>query len=263
MKRLFIMVLVSLAFLLLVSCDDVIAIHDDVFQHALDHLFMEGDDVDHVTTDLFMPTTVEPYPQATLVWTTSKSDIITSEGTVTRPYGQSEDVLIRLKVIVGLRFSTYEITVTVIKADDVVVTFIDRTDTYTITTAEGEIIDPVTLPEQDAFIHIGWKDLETGLEVDFHDPVTSSITVVAIWADKTYDITFDARGGTSVLPILDVIHSMTLPDLQTPTKDGYLFVGWIYVDNHGNEQLLVQGESIINMDIEAFALWVKDLLGEK
>jgi hypothetical protein len=262
MRRLFIMALAFFLALTLFACVDDGTIHDEVFQSALENLFSEGDSESSVTQDLFMPVSLESYRTARLSWASSDPSVIATDGTVTRPVGSNVTVTLTLTVVIGIRFETYSLDVTVLRADDIILTFVDGSVVETLTVTAGSLVTPPDPPFQDAFVFIGWSVEGSEDIFDFASPVFEDTTFLARWQDRTYDIVFDSRGGTSVLPILDVIHSMTLPDIPVPLRDGYTFVGWIFIDGSGNEQLLVEGESIINMDIEAFALWVKDLMGE-
>jgi uncharacterized repeat protein (TIGR02543 family) len=57
-------------------------------------------------------------------------------------------------------------------------------------------------------------------------PVTSNITLKAIWTPKTYTITFDSQGGGTVSPHMVTYNSPVGGPLPVPTKAGYDFSGW-------------------------------------
>ena len=51
------------------------------------------------------------------------------------------------------------------------------------------------------------------------------ITLYAYWKKVTFTVKFDSNGGSACSPIT-VKDGDTLPDLPTPTKSGYYFLGW-------------------------------------
>ena len=64
-----------------------------------------------------------------------------------------------------------------------------------------------------------------GATYNFETPVTGNITLTAVYNVKTYTVTFDSNGGTSVAPqTIEYNHNATKP--SNPTKTGYDFAEW-------------------------------------
>lgn len=53
-----------------------------------------------------------------------------------------------------------------------------------------------------------------------------TISVYAKWAPKTYTITFDKQGGDQGTDSIDAIFDQTVPQIEIPTKDKYVFAGY-------------------------------------
>ena len=68
--------------------------------------------------------------------------------------------------------------------------------------------------------------------------------------EKTYTVTFDTAGGTTISPIT-LKEGETIENVTEPTKDGYLFVNWV------KEGIEYKKESPIISDITLTANWIK------
>lgn len=85
----------------------------------------------------------------------------------------------------------------------------------------------VALPTKTGHSLIGWKNVATGLEWNFADVVTDSITLEPIFQINTHTVTFVDESDTMIdtkttnygLPIND-------SGITAPTKDGHNFLGW-------------------------------------
>lgn len=108
----------------------------------------------------------------------------------------------------------------------------DTTPTFTITfdTDGGSAVAPITQeyktavtapadPTKEGYTFAGW---------DMTIPSTmpaGNMTIKAKWTAKTYTITFDTKGGSTVAPITQEYNTaVTAP--AAPTKTGYTFDGW-------------------------------------
>ncbi len=89
------------------------------------------------------------------------------------------------------------------------------------------LVEP-TDPTKENYKFAGW--LVNGTLYDFNAPVTEALSLVALWEEvpeneKSYTITFDSDGGSSVTPIKVQANDYTVKPTD-PTKDGYVFKGW-------------------------------------
>ena len=113
-----------------------------------------------------------------------------------------------------------------------------------------------TIPEpqpitKDNYVFSGWY---LGEQLwDFTSPLYESITLRAEWTIMSYTVSFDSNGGTALDPIK--IEPNTLIDyysLETPTREGYTFVGWFCpaINNYWNFD-----EDLVSSDITLIAQW--------
>ncbi|MFW7413513.1 InlB B-repeat-containing protein [Demequina sp. SO4-18] len=103
----------------------------------------------------------------------------------------------------------------------------------------GTTIDPVTVdhgdtvaepvqPTREHYTFTGWA--HGGEDFTFDTPITADTTLTAGWSLNTYDVTFDANGGTTIDPVT-VDHGDTVASPEAPTRTGHTFIGW----THGGE----------------------------
>lgn len=79
-------------------------------------------------------------------------------------------------------------------------------------------------PTKEGF-EFGYWYLVEGSEYDFQTPVTSNITLKALWDGGEYTVTFDTDGGSSIAPVVVAANGkVTKP--EDPTKDGFKFNFW-------------------------------------
>ena len=70
-----------------------------------------------------------------------------------------------------------------------------------------------------------WSVNEEEKAVDAEITITADTTVKAVWKAKSYTITFDTDGGSTIAPITqDYGTAVVAP--ANPTKSGYTFTGW-------------------------------------
>lgn len=92
-----------------------------------------------------------------------------------------------------------------------------------ITVESGKAIASPENPTKEGHIFKGW--VLNGIEYDFTSQVTSNITLVALWEAKTFIITFDSNGGTTV-ESQNVSYGSSVKRPSNPTKDGSNFSEW-------------------------------------
>lgn len=120
-----------------------------------------------------------------------------------------------------------------------------RTSHPDVVTNEGKVNQPLVDTEVLLSVRVIYKTEERIFEY--------KLMVMA----EDIRITFDSRGGTLIEPITHISSSSTIDTFEIPEKDGYDFVGWVFVNEYGHDQLLLEGITIINYSIQAHAVWVK------
>lgn len=108
-----------------------------------------------------------------------------------------------------------------------------------------EIYASFPTPTKTGYTFIGWQTsngeyLKTSTVVDF----VETITVKAQWQANTYRIELDCNGGSFVTNgdeyIYDVTYDSVYPQLGTPTRYGYRFVGW----QTDNAEFIYSGDTV-------------------
>ena len=102
--------------------------------------------------------------------------------------------------------------------------FNDNKETKVIVTTEGQKPQVPENPTRDGYIFSGW-DKEIA-------EANANTTYTAVWEKEkaTYQITFDANGGTfedgKDKQVVDTLEGNVPEEPKAPTKKGYKFVGW-------------------------------------
>ena len=126
---------------------------------------------------------------------------------------------------------------------------------YTFTVTFGE---RVTLPnaQRENFSFLGWFD-DDGKQVVIIDTLNiSNMTLTAMWQDNTveYTIEYVLNGGTLETPNPTTGSSGTSVALNSPVKNGYLFLGW-YDNPYATGSPYTYIPSGRTEDIVLYAIW--------
>ena len=126
---------------------------------------------------------------------------------------------------------------------------------YTLTVTFGE---RVTLPnaQRENFSFLGWFN-DDGKQVVIIDTLNiSNMTLTAMWQDNTveYTIEYVLNGGTLETPNPTTGSSGTSVALNSPVKNGYLFLGW-YDNPYATGSPYTYIPSGRTEDIVLYAIW--------
>ena len=113
-----------------------------------------------------------------------------------------------------------------------------KMDPQNATYGKALVLEPNTF-SRTGYEFGGWKATDGSIYVD--GATVSNLTTIAgaaaplyaVWTPKSYDLSFDADGGTGELAPRTVSYDSAYGDLPTPTRPGYDFVGWF--DESGKE----------------------------
>lgn len=105
----------------------------------------------------------------------------------------------------------------------------------------------------------GWYTEKSGgtkITSDTIVNVTSDQTLYAHWKRISYEVYFDANGGTSDAVCLSIFYNSTYDELASASRDGYKFLGW-YTKKEGGT--LVTNETVYKLttDQTLYAHWEK------
>lgn len=154
-------------------------------------------------------------------------------------------VLILLLIILFLIFGKGSYTIT-----------FDTNGGTEITSIEVKNNEIVKLPEpptKEGYKFVGWTN-EEGKVITKGAKVTEDITLKAEWISNDVDtniIEFNTDGGTEIDNIIiEKGNDILLP--IPPTKDGYIFVGWL----DENDNIIIE-DTIVKNNIILKAMWIK------
>jgi len=126
------------------------------------------------------------------------------------------------------------------------------TEISSVEVKDGEIVTLPEFPTKEGFTFVGWTN-EEGNVVTKGTKVTKDITLNAEWISndaKTFNLKFDTNGGDEINDILvEEGKDILLP--INPTKEDYIFVGW--VNEEGN---IITKDMLVNESITLKALWI-------
>ncbi|GHV68187.1 hypothetical protein FACS1894199_15040 [Bacteroidia bacterium] len=126
--------------------------------------------------------------------------------------------------------------------------------------AQGEKATQPANPTRAGYNFSGWFT-EAGYTTAWNfpnDAVTADITLYAKWVSTsvpTYAVTFDAQGGSTVLP-LNISQNEQIPQPADPTKDGYTFDGWYR--EVGCTNAWVFASDVVTEAVTLYAKWTEN-----
>lgn len=216
-------------------------------------------------------TVVNYYYQRNLYALTIDGDsgIVSSNGQGNYRYGQNASFNVEVKE--GYTFDHFEINnepitnnLTITK--DTKVKAITKINTYTISyelnggtanhlkdtyTVQDEYQLPI--PKKKGYTFIGWNDgtqTNPSKDIKLSKGTTGNKTYTAYYKASTYQISFNTDGGNEIKD-KTVTYESTYGKLETPTKQGYTFVGWYLKDTPITEETQVD----ITSDTTLKAKW--------
>lgn len=135
---------------------------------------------------------------------------------------------------------------------------------------DGSVITSQRLPEdalmfqnvttsRTGYLFGGWfrDEAFTQLFYDGTTPVTmpaEDITLYAKWTAHSYNISFDANGGSVQVGKVNALCDQPIGELPVPTRPLYSFLGW-YTERVGGEQITANSTRTTAEDIVLYAHW--------
>ena len=107
----------------------------------------------------------------------------------------------------------------------------------------------------------GWfTDLDGGSQITSSTTVTSTSdhTLYAHWSINTYDITFDATGGSASTGSKSIVFGDAYGELPTASRTGYSFDGW-FTDVSGGSQISASTTMNRASDHSVYAHWTANI----
>ena len=103
------------------------------------------------------------------------------------------------------------------------------------TTGDGWKLASLPTPTKSGYTFDSWYTAETGgTKVDVNNVYNDNSTIYAQWKINTYEITFNANGGTVTPRTAMTGDGWKLTSLPEPTRKDYTFNGWYTTQNGGD-----------------------------
>lgn len=156
-------------------------------------------------------------------------------------------ILLLVVVIVFLMFGREKVYVITLDTNG-------GTKVSNIKVKDGEITELPDAPERDGHIFVGWTT-EEGKVVTKGTKVSKNTTFKAEWISEdaeSVSIEFDTDGAVGIDNILIVKGGTVLLPVE-PTKEGYVFGGWVNPDG-----VIITDNVVLNDNVKLKAVWLSE-----
>ena len=153
-----------------------------------------------------------------------------------------------------------------ISATTNVYTWFNRNNvTVTFNSDGGSAIDPQTIayygtvtqptnPTKTGYTFKEWQ--YNGTTFDFSTNITADMTLDAVWTINSYNVTFNANGGTGTMSTQKIKYNTpTKLKKNTFTRDGYTFTGWNTKANGSGTTYTDEQKITIKSKLTLYAQW--------
>ena len=128
-------------------------------------------------------------------------------------------------------------------------------ETNTVTVYIGEPYGILPIPTRYGYTFDGWYLFDKKITSDtIVTEYNGTPTFIANWIAGSFEVTFDANGGTLSSKNTTVTFGSTYNELPTPSRLGYTFAGWFTSQNGGQQ---ISSNDIVNIPSNhtLFAHW--------
>ncbi|ROR25332.1 putative repeat protein (TIGR02543 family) [Mobilisporobacter senegalensis] len=121
----------------------------------------------------------------------------------------------------------------------------------------GSTYGELPIPTRANYIFQGWYTNTVGgtkITEDSIVTITGATSLYAQWIGETYEVLFDANGGSISQNNMNVIYGNTYGTLPIPTRTNYTFAGW-YTQATGGTQIVASSKVNIASTQTLYARW--------
>lgn len=119
---------------------------------------------------------------------------------------------------------------------------------------------PGETPSRGGYTFLGWAKRADAAAAEWQPGedvnVEMSMTLYAVWNANSYQVCYDANGGTGAPEAQTKIHGETLPlSSVLPTREGYSFGGWALKPTAAKADYFPGDSFMKDADVTLYALW--------
>ena len=227
--------------------------------------YIPGTDVVVTYPDIFGTNTFNPVSGVLLVTqdgiAAGTADPITSDfiasATDLDPVQQSEVLSALAKDQLGNTRPSDAVTYGAVEAGNPTITlsvsFVNGTQTNTVSVQYGDTVAKPADPVQDGYTFAGWFTApDGGVQWDFSTPIVEETVLYAQWTPaQTFIVTFDPRNGEDTFTV-NVDGGKTVAAPQAPTLADNIFQGWFTAPEGGSQWNF---STPVNASMTLYAQW--------
>lgn len=128
----------------------------------------------------------------------------------------------------------------------------------------GQPYGNLPVAEKDNYTFVGWyTEPEGGTQITAEKVVTSLVNqkLYAHWTPKSFQVTFNANGGTVATASKILTFGDNYGTLPTPKRDYYNFIGW-FTKADGGEQVFTSTAPTSASDVTLYAHWTQNAISD-
>jgi len=190
---------------------------------------------------------------AGVTWSSTDEDIVTADGKITKSSaGERTATLIASFEIDGISY-VKEYDVTVAKADNVVVFYVDGEEYDRAEVVTGNTATDIKAPEKEGKTFVGWFEENATESFDFNTAITDDVNLYAKYETSKYNVyfrvdTFVQEDLTMEVPYGEAVG--TIP--AVPEKQGKTAMGWLIA---GSANVFLAEDTTVEGDMYVDAVY--------
>jgi uncharacterized repeat protein (TIGR02543 family) len=116
------------------------------------------------------------------------------------------------------------------------------------------------VPTRDGYTFLGWATSNSATSATYQAggsyTADSNVTLYAVWAAKTYTVSYNANGGSGTPTTQIKAHGQPLTlSSNVPTRDGYTFLGWAASNSATSATYQAGGSYTADSNVTLYAVW--------
>lgn len=117
---------------------------------------------------------------------------------------------------------------------------------------EGSLVSPIDSPTKDGYTFLYWSLDDAMWDLDVNK-VSKNITLIAVYKENEYIVSFNTIGGTPIVEEQKVVHGQKAIRPNDITLEGNKFLGWYY------EDVLYDFDTLVTNNLTLTAKWEKEV----